>query len=290
MKKLLITGAAGQLGKALAKEISFREDFRLYLSAKSSPETEDEEMIFLDVANWENCQAVLMKINPDIIINCAAFTAVDVAEANREEAYAVNVLGVENLAKLAREISAKLVHISTDYIFDGEKDEPYAEDDIPNPLNYYAQTKAESEKIVLEYSPGNIIFRTAWMYGEGKNFVNTILKLTQTKREIKVVSDQWGNLTSAEAAAKAIVFLINRNAQGIFHGCCKGVANWYEIAKKVLELAEMNDVKVIPITSEEYNAPAKRPRYSAMANKHLEEMGYVMPQWDEELERWLKKK
>ena len=157
-------------------------------------------------------------------------------------------------------------------------------------MNYYALTKVKSEEITSFYSSENMVFRTAWMYGEGKNFVNTILGLAQTQKELRVVNDQWGNLTSSEAAAKAIVFLIDRNTKGIFHGCCEGKANWYEIAKKVLEMTGNNDVAVTPITSEEYNSPAKRPKYSVMENMRLKEIGYQMLGWEEELERWMKEK
>lgn len=290
MKKVLITGAGGQLGKAMTKELSRREDIRLYLAIRDSSEVKNEKKILLDITNVKNCRDVLTRLKPNIIINCAAYTAVDLAETNREKAFAVNVTGTENLAKLTKEISAKLVHISTDYVFGGEKGEPYTEDDIPNPLNYYALTKVKSEEITISYSSENMVFRTAWMYGEGKNFVNTILRLAQTQKELRVVNDQWGNLTSSEAAAKAIVFLIDRNAKEIFHGCCEGKANWYEIAKKVLELAGMNKVRVIPITSEEYVSPVKRPKYSVMENQRLKEMGYQMPGCEVELERWMKER
>ena len=290
MKKILITGGGGQLGKALAKELSRREDIRLYLGIRNSSEVKNEEKVLLDITNEKNCRDVLTRLKPNIIINCAAYTAVDLAETNRAKAFAVNVTGTENLAKLAKEILAKLVHISTDYVFGGEKGEPYTENDIPNPLNYYALTKVKSEEITISYSSENMVFRTAWMYGEGKNFVNTILRLAQTQKELRVVNDQWGNLTSSEAAAKAIVFLIDRNAKGIFHGCCEGKANWYEIAKKVLEMTGNNDVAVTPITSEEYNSPAKRPKYSVMENMRLKEIGYQMLGWEEELERWMKEK
>jgi len=266
--RILVTGKNGQLGKSIHKIVNTKID-----NNQSS-----DEFIFvgredLDLSS-ENSISHYFGNNDkfDIIINCAAYTQVDKAEQEVELANQINHLAVKQLASFASKQQAKLIHISTDYVFDGESDKPYTETDVTNPINVYGKTKLAGEKAIQGFMPTNaIIIRTSWMYSEyGNNFVKTMLRLGKERDELNVVSDQIGSPTYATDLADAILEIIkskefreeNQTTQ-IYHYSNEGEINWYEFAKEIFKIAKI-DCKVNPITTQQYPAPAKRPRNTIM--------------------------
>lgn len=228
----------------------------------------------------------------DTVINCAAYTAVDKAEEETELAFRLNATGPANLAKLARQLGAKFVHISTDYVFDGSAKKPYRPEDEPNPRSAYGRSKLEGERKVAEQYPGAAIVRTAWLYGRrGQNFVSTMLRLFSSRDEVKVVDDQRGSPTLADDLARALVELVGskRTASGIYHFTNAGETTWFGFAQEILRLALQSgmirrDVKLLPITTEQYPTPAERPAYSVLDCTRLEEEFGIRPRaWQEAL-------
>lgn len=284
MKKVLITGSNGQLGLELNNTL--KDKYELLLTNRSN----------LDITNYNEIIEFINKHKPDIIINCAAFTAVDLCETQEDEAYKSNALGPKNLAIAASQIGAKLVHISTDYVFDGEgirglggNIRHYIEEDITNPQSAYGRTKLEGEKLVAENTNKYFIIRTAWLYGEGKNFVRTMINLAKTNSEVRVVNDQIGSPTSTKELSNMIEKLIETENYGIYHGTCEGYCSWYELTCEIFRLMD-NKTKVIPVTTDEFPRPAKRPKYSVLENKKLNELNiYNFKQWQEALKIYLEK-
>jgi len=277
--KILITGSKGQMGRALNRILRKKDDVEIIL-------TDLDEM---DITHLSDVERVLNNKKPDIVINCAAHTAVDLCEDDKETAYLINVTGAENLAIVSNEIGAKIVHISTDYIFDGETARPYVEEDEPNPISVYGATKWESEKKVIQNNPRHFIIRTAWLFGEGNNFVRKMLELAKKTKHLKVVDDQIGTPTSADQVANAIMILIETEDYGIYHGSCEGECSWYEFAKEIFELENM-DIDVEPCTSEQFPMKAKRPGYSVLENKRfLEKFNYRFSHWKDEIKTFLNK-
>ncbi len=252
MLKILLTGSKGQLGLELTKKFS---NYDLVL-------TDKEE---LDIINIDEVTRLLELEKPNIIINCAAHTAVDLCETDIDNAYKINAIGPRNLSIASQKIGAKIVHISTDYVFDGEGTTPYNEFDITNPQTIYGKTKLEGEKFVSMFNPNHYIIRTAWLYGEGNNFVRTMLKLAQTNNQLKVVNDQYGTPTSALELTKMIEYLITTDNYGLFHGTCEGSCTWYDFACEIFKLSNIN-IDILPVTTEEFPRPAKRPKYSVLDN------------------------
>lgn len=301
--KVLITGGLGQLGMELSKQLQVRTDIQ---------EVHCMSRAMLDISSKENVQQVLMQYKPDIVINCAAYTAVDLCEENEERAYQVNTLGPKYLAQMCSHINAKLVHISTDYVFSGNfngieeisreghisllldyrlqqasKSKPRRETDEVGPQNVYGKTKLVGEAMVRKYCQKHFIIRTAWLYGEGNNFVRIMLKLAETSREINVVADQFGNPTYAKDLAIAIMNLMQTEYYGTYHGTCEGTCSWYDFAKKIFEIRGI-DIKVKPVTSEVFSRPAKRPFYSSLDNFMLKLHGMnTFRTWEEALEDYL---
>ena len=230
--KILVTGKDGQLGYALQELSENQFEFTWKFTDRSE----------LDITDLIKTQSVLKHFQPDWIINTAAYTDVDGAESNEEIAYKVNADGPYFLAKSAKEIGAKLVHISTDYVFDGTKKEPYSENDKPNPLQVYGKSKLKGELLIQDSNISGFIIRTSWVYGNhGKNFVNTILKLAKTKNEIQVIDDQFGSPTYVKDLAKTIIELISKESltqMDIFHYSNLGEISWYLFAKKIVELSK----------------------------------------------------
>lgn len=288
-KSILITGANGQLGRALNAVLKEQLDSDTIILNTSRREPTAYSPIILDITNPLSVTNIVQDLRPDIIVNCVAHTAVDLCESEKEKAYEMNALGPKNLAVAAHAIDAKFIHISTDYIFDGEKKTPYTEEDETNPQTVYGQTKLEGERLVQNYCEKYFIIRTAWLYGTGKNFVNTMLRLAEDHTEVGVVRDQFGTPTSAQELAKAIVFLMNTENYGLYHGTCEGIATWYEFATEIFRLAG-KAVKVKSLTTEEYPTPAKRPKYSVLENKKLKELDYYMKPWKEALQEYMKDK
>lgn len=277
MSRILITGAKGQLGKALTLLLKDKKPYELFLTGHTP--SEDGSVAKLDIADETAVNNTIKRVKPDIIINCATMTAVDLCESEQENAYRVNSQGAKYLAQAAAQIDAKLIQVSTDYVFDGKKKEPYIESDATNPVNVYGTTKLQGELFVLEHCKKSMIVRTAWLYGEGKNFVKTMLRLADSGNKIRVVADQFGTPTSTIELAKTIRYLMETEAYGIYHATCEGSCSWYEFAEMIFQVAG-KDVKVEAITTAEYKTPAQRPLYSVLDNKALRERhGYYMKDW-----------
>lgn len=278
MKKIWIVGAKGQLGRAL---------HNIY---KATPaillETDCQEV---DITNLNSVLEYANEWQPDIIINCAALTAVDLCETERDQAYRVNSLGARNLAIAANKINAAMVQVSTDYVFDGENTEPYCEFDQTNPQSVYGSSKLAGENFVKELLDRFYIVRTAWLYGEGQNFVKTMLRLAASGNPVRVVDDQFGSPTSADELAKMICALVATEEYGTYHGTCEGSCSWYEFAKEIFALCKQEaDLSAIPTS--EYITPTKRPAYSVLDNYMLELTGiYKMPHWKTALADYIEK-
>ena len=273
--RILVTGKNGQLGKSINKIVNTGNGKNNY--------QQDNEFIFvgreeIDLSSESDINRYFDSNNKfDIIINCAAYTAVDKAEKEQELANQVNHLAVKQLANIANEQKAKSIHVSTDYVFDGESSKPYIEMDAVNPINVYGKTKLSGEKALQEAMPNNaIIIRTSWVYSEfGNNFVKTILRLGQERKELNVVNDQIGSPTYATDLAEVILKIIsNKNYQNkeqsteVYHYSNEGEISWYEFSKEILELADIQ-CSVNPITTEQYPTPAKRPKNTLMHKKKI---------------------
>lgn len=287
MKRILITGARGQVGLALYRLLKDHEEYELYRTRTDAIATEEGHLDALDITDQEAVNSYMNQIKPDIIINCTAMTAVDLCESEQEKAYRFNAIGPKNLAIGASQINAKLIHISTDYVFDGQAGTPYTEEDEPNPISVYGKSKRSGEELVMKHCEKLFILRTAWVYGEGKNFVKTILRLAEEGKTIRVVSDQYGTPTSALDLARTIIFLMETDSYGIYHATCEGSTNWYEFARTILKESG-KEVEVLPITTDEYPTPAKRPKYSILDNKALREKhGYYMKDWKDAFREYI---
>ena len=277
MKRIMITGASGQLGLALYQLLKEQSQYELLRT--DAVANEDGSIQALDITDDVKVRTYIEKNLPEIIINCAAYTAVDLCESQEDKAYQINALGPKHLAIAAEKINAKLVHVSTDYVFDGCSFDPYVEDSPTNPMSAYGRTKQSGDVFVRANCSKFFILRTAWVYGEGKNFVKTMLRLTQTNNKIRVVADQYGTPTSALELARAIIFLMETDGYGIYHATCEGSATWYEFAVTIFKTAGI-DITVEPITTSEFPTPAKRPMYSVLDNKALRERhNYYMKNW-----------
>lgn len=242
----------------------------------------------LNITDKQEVMEKIREIAPDIIINCAAHTQVDACETDEERAYQINAAGPYHLSLAANEVDSVLVHISSDYVFDGKKEGAYVEGDPYNPQSVYGKTKLEGEELVRKTAHRYFIVRTEWLYGEGRNFVNTMLKLSETNGSVRVVNDQYGGPTSAEEVVKVIDLLCHSEKYGTYHATCEGVCSWAEFTKKIFELCGKS-TKVIQVTTEEYGAAAKRPANSVLENKKLKEtFGYQMADWEDALKKYLK--
>jgi len=274
--RILVTGKNGQLGQSINKLIN--------IEAKNKYNLNSNEFIFvgreeLDLSSKSGIDNYFNNNNMfDVIINCAAYTAVDKAEEEQNLADQVNHLAVEQLARIANQQEAKLIHISTDYVFDGESDDPYTETEKTNPINVYGKTKLAGEKALQEVMPTNaIIIRTSWVYSEyGNNFVNTMLRLGKEKNEINVVSDQIGSPTYATDLAEAILTIINnknylekQQSTEVHHYSNNGEISWFDFAKDIFSLKKI-ECRVSPITTDQYKTLARRPKCSALDNKKIE--------------------
>lgn len=283
--KVLITGAAGQLARCILDRIS-PEWTVLALSSSE-----------LDVSDYDQVHSVVSRLNPDIIINTAAYTAVDKAEGEPEKAANVNTNGPKFLAEAAAEHNARLYHISTDYVFDGKSKTPYIEDDKTNPLSAYGKTKLEGELAVLTANPQAIIIRTAWVFSEyGNNFVKTMLRLGRERSELNVINDQCGCPTYAGDLADAILTLIekDRAQPGVYHFCGDSMTTWYGFAEAIFaEAAKQPAIsvnpKLNPILTEQYPTPATRPFYSVLDCKKIEAMGIKRSDWRGQLKNVINK-
>lgn len=285
MKRIIITGAGGQLGLALNRLM--KEEDGLEVIRTDASASKDGLIEALDITDEEAVYHYIESKNPDVIINCAAMTAVDLCETEQNKAYSINALGAKHLAIAADKGGAKLFHISSDYVYDGQAKKPYIENEIENPISVYGKTKLAGEQFVLEYCKKSFILRTAWVYGEGKNFVKTMLRLSEKTQQLKVVADQYGSPTSALELARVILFLMNTESYGVYHTVCEGSISWYEFAVAIFEEAGKK-VEVEAIPTSQYPTPAKRPMYSVLDNKALREKhGYHMKHWKKALQEYM---
>jgi len=259
--KVLVTGANGQLGYDVIK----------YLDSEGIEYLGTDREV-LDITNKEQVKTLISNYNPDVVIHCAAYTAVDKAEDEKELCHAVNVLGTRYVAEACKEIDAKMVYISTDYVFNGEGIKPFDVTDKPNPINYYGQTKYKGELEVQRILDKYFIIRTSWVFGtHGNNFVKTMLKLAKERDEISVVADQIGSPTYTYDLAKRLVEMIQTDKYGIYHATNEGYCSWYDFACEIFKQAGMY-VKVNPIKTEDYPQKAKRPKNSRLSKTPLTEL------------------
>lgn len=287
MKKILVTGCNGQLGRAIRKEYEKEQ-----VEFINTDVVEEEGVISLDITDIEAVLKLARERKPDVIINCAAHTNVDKCEEQWDLAYKINAIGPRNLSIAARELDAKMIHVSTDYVFEGNGTKPYTEFDTPNPVSAYGKTKLAGENFVKEFAPKYFILRTAWLYGDGKNFVKTMLKLAENHDEVSVVCDQLGTPTSAVELAKMIHYLEQTENYGLFHATCEGDTNWADFAEEIFKLAGKN-TKVNHVTSVQYKemnpASANRPSYGILDNYMLRlTSDYKMADWHEALKIYMK--
>lgn len=287
MKKILVTGCNGQLGRAVRKEYAGEE-----VTFINTDVTEGEGVLALDITDVDAVMELVRREKPDVIINCAAHTNVDLCEKQWDSAYRINAIGPRNLSIAATAVGAKMIHVSTDYVFEGNGTRPYTEFDAPNPISAYGKTKLEGERFVQAFADRYFILRTAWLYGEGKNFVKTMLRLAETHDEVSVVEDQVGSPTSAVELARMIHYLEKTDNYGIFHATCEGDTNWADFAETIFKKAG-KVTKVRHVSSEEYAkmnpASAKRPAYSILDNYTLRLTGdYRMADWQDALDEYMK--
>lgn len=287
MKRLFITGCNGQLGRAINEMYKDRTDIELI----NTDIFEGDGIRSMDISDIDSVIKLVSEVKPYAIINCAAHTNVDGCEKDVDGAYKINAIGPRNLSIAATETKSKMFHISTDYVFAGDAVKPYTEFDTPNPKSMYGSTKLAGENFVKEFSDRHFIVRTAWLYGDGKNFVRTMLKLSENNDVVNVVSDQVGSPTSTKVLADIIDKLVFTDNYGTFHGTCEGVCSWAEFTEEIFRLKGIA-TKVKKITSEEYGAmypaAAKRPAYSVLDNYMLRlTTGYMAQNWREAIKKYL---
>jgi dTDP-4-dehydrorhamnose reductase len=283
MKKILVTGANGQLGSEIQ-----------YLSAQFA----DYHFVYtdytdLDITDMAALDKFMSNDHYYALINCAAYTAVDKAESEKEKAYLINEIGAANLAAAAQKQNAKFIHISTDFIFDGTHSTPIQEDDKPNPLSVYGASKLAGEAAVLKANANSVIYRTSWVYSSfGANFVKTILKLCRERESISVIYDQIGTPTYARDLAFLIVsqldIVVQNELAGVFHYSNEGVASWFDFAIAIRDIAGLS-TKIGPIETWQYPTPAVRPKYSVLNKKKIKDaLSIEIPYWRTSLEACMK--
>jgi dTDP-4-dehydrorhamnose reductase len=277
--KIVVTGAGGMLGRDLVEILSQRHQVIGLSHAE------------LEILDAEETKKTISEPKPDLVIHAAAYTDVDGCEENPDKAYSVNTIGTQNVALACQKAEAVLLYISTDFVFDGTKGEPYLEWDKPEPINVYGKSKYAGERVVAHLLNRYYIVRTAWLYGEhGGNFPITILKKAKEKGSLEVVSDQVGSPTFTYDVVRGIERLIETDSFGIYHMVNRGECSWYDFARKVLDLAGYQDFKIKPITSEQLSRPAKRPSYSVLRNFSLEKVvGVVMRSWEEAIGEFMQR-
>lgn len=291
--KILITGSNGQLGNELQKIVATgKAEIGAVSEEIKNAEVFAMDVDTLDITNLEQVKKVLNEVKPDVVINCAAATNVDGCEANQDLAFKINSLGPRNLAMVAEELGAKIVQVSTDYVFSGVGETPLKESDLVAPVSVYGKTKLLGEEFVREFSSKYYIVRTAWLYGYvGHNFVYTMMKLGKDRDTLSVVNDQLGNPTHANDLAYHILKLIQTEEYGVYHCTGKGECSWYDFASEIMKLSGRN-CTVNPCTSEEYKSmypnSADRPAYSSLDNMMLRcTIGDEMRDWKDALKTFM---
>ena len=277
--RVLVTGVKGQLGHDVVNEMEKRGLTPIGV-----------DLAEMDITDKEACDRVITEANVEAVIHCAAYTAVDAAEDNVDVCMKVNAGGTRNIAEVCKKLGIKMMYISTDYVFDGQGTRPWEPDDERHPLNVYGQSKYEGEVAVEKYAPKHYIVRIAWVFGlNGKNFIKTMINLGKTHDTLTVVNDQIGTPTYTYDLARLLVDMLEKEEYGKYHATNEGgYISWYDFAKEIFAQAGMN-VKVLPVSSAEYPAKAKRPSNSRMEKKKLDEHGFTrLPDWKDALGRYLK--
>jgi len=277
MKRILVIGGNGQLGHCLQKLApKYHDQYDFNFTGSS----------VVDITNFEQVDTVFSEYQPDFVINASAYTAVDLAETETEKAFAINAEGVGNLAQVCKDNNAILIHVSTDYVFDGETNLSYSEDDFTDPIGAYGASKRKGEELALENNPETVILRTSWLYSEfNKNFVKTMLHLFAIKDEMGIVGDQFGQPTNANDLAEAILEIIETKNKtfGIYHFSNYPETTWFDFASKIKEFSG-SDVKLKSITTAEFPTPAKRPKRSTMSLDKIEKDYHIEPKhWENSL-------
>jgi dTDP-4-dehydrorhamnose reductase len=270
---VFLTGVSGQLGRALVPRLVGHD-----VTVPSEFQADVTSALVVDV---------IARAEPDVVIHAAAYTDVDGAEAHPDLAFAVNARGSRHVAEGAARAGARLIAVSTDYVYDGAKPTPYREDDDTAPLGVYGRSKLEGEREMLKVLDGTLILRTAWLYGRGRNFVETILRLAAERDELRVVDDQVGSPTSASDLASVIVSLLAIPCAGVYHAVNSGTCSWYVFAREILALSGL-DRRVVPIVSAELKRPAPRPANSVLDCSKLRSLGITMRPWREALVDYLR--
>ena len=275
---ILITGAGGQLGRSLTD----------LLAKGSGDKFIAADRIALDIADKNATRKYVEQLNPQVIIHTASMTDVDLCEAEPNLAYQVNADGAFNVADAATAVGAKMVFVSTDYVFDGTQHSPYLEDDLPNPVNIYGMSKLKGELLAQEVCSELFILRTAWLYSEyGRNFVSAMVKLAEDQQKISVVNDQFGSPTWAEDLARQILLLLETSAYGIYHAVSHGSCSRYEFASEIFNVMQ-HEIEVKPVGSEEFPRPARRPAHCVLENGKLQHANLdIMPHWKVSLAEFL---
>ncbi len=279
--KVLVIGAGGQLGSEMVE-----------VSRVFGHETLAIDFPEIDIGNIESPRECLNSVRPDLVVNCAAYTAVDDCESNEGIAYALNGEGPANLARAAKGSGATIVHIGTDYVFDGNKGIAYLEDDTPNPLSVYGKSKLAGEENLRNLWERHYIFRIAWLYGhQGNNFVKTIRKIAVNKASeggvVKVVADQWGTPTYARDVCRQIFNTVDHAQYGLYHCTSEGICSWFDFAKRIIDSAGIS-VDVQPCTTDEFPRPAPRPPFAVLENANLKKLGINgMPLWTDAFDEFL---
>jgi dTDP-4-dehydrorhamnose reductase len=276
--RILLFGHKGMLGSDLLLELNLQHEVVGM----------DKEEI--DIVSAKECVNVIKETKPDIVINAAAYTNVDGCETAKEECFAINAEAVKNIAEACRNKNIRIIHFSTDYVFDGTAKQPYKEDDQCNPINAYGESKLAGERYLQSLADDYILIRTSWLYGvKGKNFVQTILEKAKTIPTLSVVDDQVGSPTYTKDLAAAVDLLISQNLKGIFHVTNRGSCSWYQFAVKILQESGIDDVEVIPIKFDKLQRPALRPAYSTLSmQKFITTTGKTMQPWQLALQDYLK--
>lgn len=272
---VLITGSEGQLGCELKKIL---KNHNLFLGTKDN----------LDITKYTIVERVFKKFRPGAVVHAAAYTKVDDCEKNSNLAFIINRDGTKNIARVAKEVDAKMVYISTDYVFDGKKRKPYTEEDVPHPQSIYAKSKLDGEKEIRKTLKKYFILRSAWLYSKyGQNFSKTILSKAKGKKELKVVDDQVGSPTYAKDLAFIISKIVATEKYGIYHAVNSGYCSWYEFTKEIIKMANLK-TKVVPIKTSEILRPVPRPAYSVLDNSKIQKtFGLTIRSWKQTLKEFI---
>jgi len=291
-RKVLVTGSSGMLGKDLCQELSIDRAVDGLDARPSDGQAGGPERYFeSDITDRKAVIEHIAASEPEVIVHAAAWTDVDGCERDHDKAARVNIQGTENVVEAARKLGAAVVFISTDYVFDGQKKGLYTEKDTPKPLSFYGLTKLEGEKAVSAL-PDHVVVRTSWLYGaNGKNFVDTIMAKAKKVKRLEVVNDQAGSPTYTKDLARAIHVMLNKiplKGQKIYHACNKGVVTWFDYSRYIVEYAGIEEVDIIPITSQKLNSPAVRPASSGMDTSLLwRDTAFAFRPWQDALKEYI---